>query len=246
MHRADHAHADAVAGAAAGEAIHRADLAELEIGAENPHPAERRADGHAKVLAGDLRGRHPVENQLADASRGVARGDAHVAQRAAHAGGGERALKIRRGKLGAPRRKAAAGIVVTRRQVGRIRRRRPDRRRDLGPAAARRAVINGRGRRAVEQHQSGRRLRCPLGILVRHAHHLAMRLVAEVEAFRPVLAHVRGRVGADRDRERFERGRRRIWRRLARQHPGDVSIKGQNGDSMGAAAQDANPDARLR
>ena len=232
MHGADDAHPHTVARTAAGEAIRRAGAAQLEVGAEDPQPAQRRPDGHPKVLARDFRGRHPFEHELVDAARAVPRRNPHVAQRSLVSGGRQRSLQVGRRQFRAPRREAAAGVVLARRQVRRIWRSGPDGRRELGAAAAGRAVINGAGTAPSNSTSPA------VAFEARSVSALAVRITWQcVWSHRSnpsasMFAQVRGRVSADRDRERFESGRRRVRRRLAGQDPGHVGVERQDGDAM--------------
>jgi hypothetical protein len=62
-----------------------------------------------------------------------------------------------------------------------------------------------------------------------------MRLIAEIEPVGTMPPAIRERKGANRDRQRFERRRRTVPRRLTREHARDVGFEGNCFESVSAA-----------
>ena len=204
LHRADDAQPDAVPGPMSRETERAAAATQVERRALDMLEPERPPDHHAQVLPADLARRQPVERQPRHPTGVVARQHPQVAQRASEAASGEGTLQVGIGELGAPHRESTAAVIVMHGQVRRIVGAWPDVRRLLAASAARRAVEH-RGRRTlVEQKLRGGGQRRALGRGIRGAHHLAMGLVAEVEAIGAVPPAIRGGVGPDGDGERFQ------------------------------------------
>ena len=248
VHRADDAHADTVAGAVAFEAVPVTAALEFERRALDVLPAERSADDRPQVLAGDLR------RASSPPTRSLATRPEHVSA----TGCGSRAAARR----GSPRR---AGRAPDPR-----RRARPSSRRS--PCTHRRAATAGTadprgparpptgsrsGRRTMPSRRSApaRRAAAAPGrpwpsaarscAGVARSHHLAVRLVAQVEAVGVVPAAVRHRERPDRDGQRFERGRPALARRFAGQHARDVGFE-REGSAPCTRRRARDPDAHLR
>ena len=221
---------------AAGEAVHVAAPAQVERGALDVLPAERAADGNAQILTRQRRRLETVETETRDAPGAVARRDTHAAKRrAAKAGCVQRPQQIAGAKVRRPLRRPAARIVGLRRQVGRVLVAGPDVGRHRRVSTARGAVVH-RGRHAVAQQQpAGRRAGGALGRSSGASEHLTVRLIAEIETVRAMAAEIRGGKRSHRDRQRLERRRLAVARRLARDHARNVGLDRHVDDGVSAA-----------
>src|SRR5262245_48664379 len=117
------------------EAIRTVLTPEIEGRALEMLPAEGAANRHAQVLTGDFVRNQAIDLPARHAARLIARQDAQVAQPIpAKTSRPKRAQQIPVAQLRGPDGRAPAGIVVCRRQVGRVVSTGPDVRRDFGPA----------------------------------------------------------------------------------------------------------------
>ena len=134
-----------------------------------------------------------------------------------------------------PRRRSHARVVGLGRHVRRVLVPGPDRGRNLGLSAARRRVEDRRGHAVAQERTPGRGLGRALVRGRRRPHHLAVGLIAEVEAVGVVAPAVRQREGPDRDRQRFERGGPAVAPGLAGQHARDVGFEREGLHRVAAA-----------
>jgi hypothetical protein len=108
-------------------------------------------------------------------------------------------------------------------------------------------VNTGAGTPVSQERTPGRRLGRALVRGRRRPHHLAVGLIAEVEAVGVVAPGVRQRVCPDRDRQRFERRRPAVAPGLAGKHARDIGFKRECLHRVAAAwTQDADPNLALR
>ena len=169
-------------------------------------------------------------------SRSAVAGEPRRAQRPDQVGGGQRS---------SPDRRPSARIVISGREEFGVPGAGPDFRRPLGAAAARRAVEHRRRRALIQEHLAGRRRCRPLGCQRRRPQHLAVRLVAQVEAVGAVTAEIGHGVGPHRDGERLERRRHTLASRLPGEHAGDVVVDRDGPHRVPARAGDTDAQRRL-
>ena len=113
MASADDAQPDAMAEASAREAIAGTGTADVERRALHVLPAGDAADHHAKVVAGHLVGREPVDADTGHTSRGIPLDDAQVAEPVATMPGGpQRPLNQFRPQFTRPRGLITARVVL--------------------------------------------------------------------------------------------------------------------------------------
>ncbi len=240
-HRPEHTQPHAMPRSASLEAVAVPDAVEGEERALDVLPAEGIADRDAQALSRDHVGLQTVEPQAGDAAGRVVRDRRQVAQpAAAEAGGMERPQQVARPELGRPAGQMHARRIGLRRQVGHVDRARPDLRRPFGVAAAPRAVEDRRRRAIEEQHLAGRRFGRPPRGCGRSPVHLAVRLIAEIEPLRLMAPEVGHRERPDGHRQRLERGRRAVGRRLADEHARDVVLQPHVDDVIAPAAGEAD------
>jgi hypothetical protein len=224
-----------VARTAAGEAVHGPPLADVKYRALDALPSQRSADRDPQALSGDLIGREPLDGEPRDAPRAGSGEDAEVPQLLPDETHRTKcAQQIGFGEVGGPRRRAAAGVVDARREKRRILSARPDRGRDFRTPAAGRRVVNRRRYSVAQQHAAGCRRRSVLGCRRRGAHDLTMRLVAEIESIGAMATGVREREGAHRNRQRLERRRLTVARRLPSDYTRHVGLERYRYDSVAA------------